>query len=235
MCRPKYSERLPKAEYPADFWRNILAKVDAIGEIPRHRWDWRLYYDADRNAPDRIYSKWGGFLDDLPFDPTRYGMPPTSVKSVDPMQLMALEVARRALADAGYEQRAFDRENTSVILGASGGGGASGYAGTFGEDGGNGGFGGGGGAGNYGLVTDGDPGNGGFFGGNGRSRAGGGGAGRDAPRFQHEDLAFGPRLVLQGERHARRLAGAGRRDKDGDVRAAQRRGQRRQGFVDGER
>ncbi|MFO1270172.1 MAG: SDR family NAD(P)-dependent oxidoreductase [Rubrivivax sp.] len=112
---------LPKAESAREYWQNILAKVDAITEIPAHRWDWRLYFDPDRQAKDKIYSKWGGFLDDLAFDPTKYGMPPKSLESVDPMQLMALEVARRTLADAGYDQRPFDRERASVIVGASGG------------------------------------------------------------------------------------------------------------------
>jgi acyl transferase domain-containing protein/NAD(P)H-dependent flavin oxidoreductase YrpB (nitropropane dioxygenase family)/NAD(P)-dependent dehydrogenase (short-subunit alcohol dehydrogenase family) len=114
---------LPKANSAQDYWENILNKVDAITEIPSHRWDWRLYFDEDRNAKDKIYSKWGGFLDDLAFDPTRYGMPPKSIESVDPMQLMALEVARRTLADAGYEKREFNRERASVIIGASGGAG----------------------------------------------------------------------------------------------------------------
>ena len=54
------------------------------------------------------------------FDPTRYGMPPKSIESVDPMQLMALDIARQTLADAGYEQRGFNREKASVIIGASG-------------------------------------------------------------------------------------------------------------------
>lgn len=114
---------LPKANSAAQYWENILAKVDAITEIPAHRWDWRLYFDADRNAKDKVYSKWGGFLDDLAFDPTSYGMPPKSIESVDPMQLMGLEVARRTLADAGYQDRPFDRERASVIIGASGGAG----------------------------------------------------------------------------------------------------------------
>ena len=73
------------------------------------------------NAPDKIYSKWGGFLNDLAFDPTRYGMPPKSMETIDPMQLMALEVARRTLDDAGYGDGGFDRERASVIIGASGG------------------------------------------------------------------------------------------------------------------
>ena len=114
---------LPKANSGQEYWENILEKVDAITEIPSHRWDWRLYYDQDRSAKDKIYSKWGGFLDDMAFDPTRYGIPPKSIASVDPMQLMALEVAQRTLADAGYDRRDFDRERASIIIGASGGAG----------------------------------------------------------------------------------------------------------------
>ncbi|MES9990551.1 MAG: SDR family NAD(P)-dependent oxidoreductase [Candidatus Thiodiazotropha sp.] len=113
----------PKANSTQEFWENILDKVDAITEIPPHRWDWRLYYDSDRNSKDKIYSKWGGFIDDLAFDPTQYGMPPKSIESVDPMQLMALEVAYRTLLDAGYGDREFDRDKASVIIGASGGAG----------------------------------------------------------------------------------------------------------------
>ena len=112
---------LPKANTTREFWENILTKVDAITEIPSHRWDWRLYFDADREAKDKIYSKWGGFLDDLAFDPIQYGMPPKSIKAVDPMQLMGLEVAHRTLVDAGYHLKPFDRERASVIIGASGG------------------------------------------------------------------------------------------------------------------
>jgi acyl transferase domain-containing protein/NAD(P)H-dependent flavin oxidoreductase YrpB (nitropropane dioxygenase family)/NAD(P)-dependent dehydrogenase (short-subunit alcohol dehydrogenase family) len=112
---------LPKANTTREYWDNILAKVDAITEIPTHRWDWRLYFDADRDTKDKIYSKWGGFLDDLAFDPTKYGMPPKSIESVDPMQLMGLEVAQRTLVDAGYHEKPFDRERASVIIGASGG------------------------------------------------------------------------------------------------------------------
>jgi acyl transferase domain-containing protein/acyl carrier protein len=112
---------LPDAQEPQDYWLNILNKVDSIQVIPANRWDWRLYFDADPQARDRIYSKWGGFLDDVPFDPLRFGIPPKSLKSIEPLQLLALEVVRRALEDAGYATAEFDRENTSVILGAGGG------------------------------------------------------------------------------------------------------------------
>jgi len=112
---------VPGAGDVRTFWENTLRGVDSITEIPADRWDWRLYYDADAKAPDKITSKWGGFLPDVPFDPLRYGMPPNSLPSIEPMQLLMLEAVRAALDDAGYRDREFPRERTAVVLGAGGG------------------------------------------------------------------------------------------------------------------
>ncbi|MBI0380824.1 DUF4232 domain-containing protein [Streptomyces albiflaviniger] len=62
----------------------------------------------------------------IPFDPLRYGIPPASLGSIEPVQLLALEAARRALDDAGYGDpcdggRTFDRSRTSVVFGAEAG------------------------------------------------------------------------------------------------------------------
>jgi acyl transferase domain-containing protein/NAD(P)H-dependent flavin oxidoreductase YrpB (nitropropane dioxygenase family)/NAD(P)-dependent dehydrogenase (short-subunit alcohol dehydrogenase family) len=111
----------PGAKDIETFWSNSLGGVDAITEVPADRWDWRLYYDPDPKAPDKICSKWGGFLPDVLFDPLRYGMPPASIPSIEPAQLLALEVARAALADAGYAERSYPRERTAVVLGMGGG------------------------------------------------------------------------------------------------------------------
>src|SRR5262249_44954733 len=72
---------------------------------------------AGRKTP----CKWGGFLDDIPFDPLAYGIPPKSLTAIEPVQLLSLEIARRALADAGYAERAFDRARCAVIFGAEAG------------------------------------------------------------------------------------------------------------------
>jgi len=114
---------LPKAPDLVRYWENILNKVDAITEVPPERWDWRRYYDPDPKSPDKIYSKWGGFIDPVAFDPMRYGMPPSTLPSIEPVQLLALEVVRAALADAGYAERPFPRERTGVVLGVGGGAG----------------------------------------------------------------------------------------------------------------
>lgn len=107
---------LPKAQDTDTFWQNLLYKVDAITEVPADRWDWRMYFDPDRKAPDKSYSRWGGFADELVIDPIRFGIPPNSMKSISPSQVLVLELVRRALEDAGYAKRPFDREHTAVIL-----------------------------------------------------------------------------------------------------------------------
>jgi acyl transferase domain-containing protein/NAD(P)H-dependent flavin oxidoreductase YrpB (nitropropane dioxygenase family) len=105
---------LPGAGDVAQYWANIVAGVDSISEVPRDRWNPELYQDA---TP----SRWGGFLDPVPFDPLAYGIPPTSLTSIEPAQLLALEAAARAIKDAGYATREFDRGRTSVIFGAEAG------------------------------------------------------------------------------------------------------------------
>ncbi len=118
---------LPHATDARAYWQNILDKVDAIEEVPARRWDWRRYYDEDRNAPDKIYSKWGGFVDEIEFDPLRYGIPPNSVPQIEPLQLLALDAVRQALEDAGYPKGVIPdpelRKKTSVIIGVGGGAG----------------------------------------------------------------------------------------------------------------
>ncbi|MEM1078235.1 MAG: SDR family NAD(P)-dependent oxidoreductase [Pseudomonadota bacterium] len=118
---------LPKARDFASYWENILDAVDAIEEVPERRWDWRRYFDEDRDAPDKIYSKWGGFIDEIDFNPVKYGIPPKTMPSIEPLQLLALETVRQALENAGYKDGVIDdpelRRKTSVIIGVGGGAG----------------------------------------------------------------------------------------------------------------
>ncbi|WP_438484775.1 SDR family NAD(P)-dependent oxidoreductase [Streptomyces sp. S186] len=110
----------PGAPDLAAYWANVVAGTDAVGEVPPERWDAELHYAPDADGA-RTESKWGGFLPDIPFDPLRYGIPPSSLGSIEPVQLLALEAARRALRDAGYEERPFDRSRASVVFGAEAG------------------------------------------------------------------------------------------------------------------
>ncbi|HEY4245014.1 MAG TPA: SDR family NAD(P)-dependent oxidoreductase [Kofleriaceae bacterium] len=115
---------MPGAPDTETFWANIVGGKNAVREVPPERWDAAVYFDPNATGSDagrKTPCKWGGFLDDVPFDPLAYGIPPKSLSAIEPVQLLSLEIARRALADAGYEQRAFDRERTAVIFGAEAG------------------------------------------------------------------------------------------------------------------
>ncbi|MFE0516071.1 beta-ketoacyl synthase N-terminal-like domain-containing protein, partial [Streptomyces sp. NPDC058964] len=108
----------PQAPDLAAFWSNVVAGHDAVTEVPPDRWDPAVHHTGGGTA-----SKWGGFLPRIPFDPLAYGIPPASLGSVEPVQLLSLEAARRALRDAGYGDgaREFDRSRTSVVFGAEAG------------------------------------------------------------------------------------------------------------------
>lgn len=112
----------PKALDVKTYWSNLIERQNAVIEVPASHWDWRLYYDADPRKPDKIISKWGGFLDDMPFDPMAYGITPASMPAIEPLQLYLLEGVKQALDDAGYAKRPFDRTKTCAILGIGGGG-----------------------------------------------------------------------------------------------------------------
>jgi acyl transferase domain-containing protein/NAD(P)-dependent dehydrogenase (short-subunit alcohol dehydrogenase family) len=111
----------PDAPDVDTYWHNILRRHVAFSEVPAQRWDWRLYYDADPQAADKVVSRWGGFLPETVFDPLFFGIPPKTLTSVETVQLLVLESTRLALADAGYQERPFDRERTSVFIGAGAG------------------------------------------------------------------------------------------------------------------
>ncbi len=111
----------PGAPDLESYWSNLVLGVDSIREVPHERWNPERYYDPEGAPGLSTPSKWGGFLGETLFDPTRFGIPPRSIASIDPIQLLSLEVARRALEDAGYAERPFDRERTAVVFGAEGG------------------------------------------------------------------------------------------------------------------
>ncbi|RFU38383.1 hypothetical protein DZF91_27995, partial [Actinomadura logoneensis] len=111
----------PQAGDADEYWANIVRGVDSVTEVPASRWDPAVFYDPASRTGEKSPSKWGGFVPDVPFDAFAYGIPPNSLGSIEPTQLLALEVAARALRDAGYDERPFDRSRTAVVFGSEAG------------------------------------------------------------------------------------------------------------------
>src|SRR5215467_8317909 len=110
----------PKADDLQAYWRNIKNGVDAITAVPESHWKIADYFNSDPKAPDRTYARRGGFLSPIDFDPMAFGMAPKDIEATDTTQLLGMLAAKQALADAGYADKPFPRERTSVILGVTG-------------------------------------------------------------------------------------------------------------------
>ncbi len=113
---------LPDAPNAPAFWSNILNKRYSITETPPERWSIADYYDPDPSAPDKTYSKIGGWVRGFTFDWKRFKIPPRVAAAMDEGQQWAVTIAAEALADYGYPERALDTDRTGVILGTAMGG-----------------------------------------------------------------------------------------------------------------
>ncbi|SDF79065.1 polyketide-type polyunsaturated fatty acid synthase PfaA [Mucilaginibacter pineti] len=112
----------PGALTSKEFWLNVLAERDFIRDVPVTHWLKEDYYDPDDKSGDKVNCKRGAFLDDVPFDPVEFGMPPNMLSTTDTVQLLSLIVARDVLADTlSFQNGKTDPKNVGVILGVAGG------------------------------------------------------------------------------------------------------------------
>jgi acyl transferase domain-containing protein len=115
---------LPDAPDVATFWNNIKTGKYSITDVRADRWDPALYYDPDPKAPDKTYSKIGGWVRDWTWDPLGWHLPipPRVGDCLEDAQKWAVACSRAALEDYGYPSRELDPERTAVILGSAIGG-----------------------------------------------------------------------------------------------------------------
>ena len=79
---------LPDAPNVAAFWQNIKTGRYSVTEVQPDRWDSALYYDPDHSAPDKTYSKIGGWVREFVWDPIKWKLPipPRVVDAMDGAQ-----------------------------------------------------------------------------------------------------------------------------------------------------
>lgn len=95
--------RYPQAGNLGEFWENLKAGKNCITEIPRERFEWERYFSPEKGKEGTIYTKWGGFIDDIDkFDPLFFHIAPKEAERMDPQERLFLETAYASIEDAGY-------------------------------------------------------------------------------------------------------------------------------------
>ena len=102
---------MPDAPNVPAFWKNVKDGRYSINEVTPDRWDPALYFDPDHSAPDKTYSKIGGWVREHVWDPIKWhlAIPPRVVDAMDESQKWAIACTREALEDYGYPKRPLDK------------------------------------------------------------------------------------------------------------------------------
>lgn len=111
----------PDAASPEQFWENILSRKYSIRNMPAERLDPELYYDSDKKAPDKTYTRLAGFVEDFCFAHAKFGYTPEKARKLSRSQQMILEAAYQAAAgaeilDEGLALKTEMQAKTAVIV-----------------------------------------------------------------------------------------------------------------------
>ncbi|UFP96312.1 type I polyketide synthase [Gloeobacter morelensis] len=108
----------PDAGSPAELWQNVLAQRRAFRQFPAERLNLDDYQSDDRTAPDRTYGREAALIEGYEFDRVRFRVGGNAYRSADLTHWLALDIAERALCDAGFPGGAgLPLAATGVLLG----------------------------------------------------------------------------------------------------------------------
>ncbi len=108
------------ADSPQAFWELLQRGGDVIAEVPASRWDNEALYDPDPDAPGRVATRFGGFLERIDeFDARFFGVTPREAAALDPQHRLLLEICWEALEDAGLPPTQLVGSKTGVFTGLS--------------------------------------------------------------------------------------------------------------------
>lgn len=117
--------RFPGAEDLDAYWKLLIEGRDAVTEAPAERWEIDDFYHPDPDAPGKMSTRRGGFIEDVDrFDAAFFNISPREAELMDPQQRLLLELTWAALEDAGIAPDRLERSDTGVFAGVT----ASDYA-----------------------------------------------------------------------------------------------------------
>nr|WP_044955715.1 type I polyketide synthase [Streptomyces clavuligerus] len=110
--------RYPDATTPRELWENALAGRRAFRRLPDERMRLADYWDPDPARPDRFYARNAAVIEGYSFDRVGHKIAGSTYRSTDLTHWLALDVAGRALADAGFPGGAgLPGRRTGVVVG----------------------------------------------------------------------------------------------------------------------
>jgi polyketide synthase 12 len=104
---------------PEGLWDMVAQGRDVMSEFPTDRgWGLADLFDADPDAPHKVYTRAGGFVDDVAgFDAAFFGVSPSEALATDPQHRMLLELSWEALERAGIDPTGLRGSATGVFAG----------------------------------------------------------------------------------------------------------------------
>ncbi|MDQ0059021.1 acyl transferase domain-containing protein/acyl carrier protein [Paenibacillus harenae] len=110
--------RYPGARNLDEFWTNLRDGKNGITEIPKERWDYTSYFSENQQQLGKIYSKWGGFIEDADkFDPLFFQISPREAVMMDPQERLFLQTAWETMEDAAYTRERLAKDRVGVFVG----------------------------------------------------------------------------------------------------------------------
>src|SRR2546423_534161 len=108
----------PDARTPGELWENVLAQRRAFRRLPAERLRAEDYLSEDRTKPDVSYAAEAAVIEGYEFDRLSFRVAGSTFRSADLAHWLALDVASKALADAGFGGgRGLPKETTGVLVG----------------------------------------------------------------------------------------------------------------------
>ncbi|MEV6074719.1 SDR family NAD(P)-dependent oxidoreductase [Streptomyces sp. NPDC052069] len=110
--------RFPGADTLEELSGHLIAGRSLISEVPAERWSKEAYFGDPKRGAQKTNSVWGGFIEHADcFDADFFAISPREAESMDPQQRMTLELAWRAIENAGYAASELAGTETGVFMG----------------------------------------------------------------------------------------------------------------------